>query len=135
LKNEVTISKAVLPELPPEAVANSLGDRRGAKRQYRVENTNIHIREYQDKFVIHVDREDPRKHPLGHLLRDSPETLAAAGTSFYLTKRYLQQGKREEKLQPESEKNKKLLFGALLGLSGFFVLNGIFGLLKRLLLS
>jgi NhaP-type Na+/H+ or K+/H+ antiporter len=35
----------------------------------------LHIREYDDKFTVHLDKVDPRKNPLGHLLVDAPEVL------------------------------------------------------------
>ena len=58
-----------------------LGERRGAKKQYRY--GNLHIREYDDKYVVHVDKVDPRKDPLGHLLKDSPETLLGIASGIY----------------------------------------------------
>ena len=56
---KISISKEVLPELPPEYSETTLGDLRGAKRQYR--SSAAHVREYEDRFTIHIDREDPRK--------------------------------------------------------------------------
>jgi len=52
----------------------------GAKKQYRY--GNLHIREYDDKFLVHTDKIDPRKDPLGHLLFDAPEVLV--GLAFAL---------------------------------------------------
>jgi hypothetical protein len=62
-----------------------LGERRGAKKQYRY--GNLHIREYDDKYVVHVDKVDPRKDPLGHLLKDSPETLLGIVSGIYFGKK------------------------------------------------
>jgi len=50
-----------------------LGQKNGAKRQFRY--GNLHIREYDDKFLVHTDKIDPRKDPLGHLVFDAPEVL------------------------------------------------------------
>jgi hypothetical protein len=58
-----------------------LGERRGAKKQFRY--GNLHIREYDDEYVVHMDNADPRKDPLGHLLKDSPETLLGIASSIY----------------------------------------------------
>ena len=50
-----------------------LGDKKGAKKQFRY--GKLHIREYKDYLVVHMDKVDPRKDPLGHLLIDAPEYL------------------------------------------------------------
>ena len=55
------------------AEETSLGQKNGAKKQYRY--GNLHIREYDDKFLVHVDKIDPRKDPLGHLVMDAPEII------------------------------------------------------------
>jgi len=69
---EISISKEVLQELPVEYEKTRLGEPRGSVRQYRGPS-GLHIREYSDRFVIHRDRVDPRKDPIGHLLIDAPE--------------------------------------------------------------
>ena len=55
------------------AEETSLGDKKGAIRQYR--KGNFHIREYKTKLTVHSDKIDPRKDPLGHLLYDAQEVL------------------------------------------------------------
>lgn len=67
--------------MPSWAEPTMLGDPRGAARQYRY--GNLHIREYADHYAVHTDRIDPRRDPLGHLVRDAPEVLAgiAAGAA------------------------------------------------------
>ena len=50
-----------------------LGQKNGAKRQFRY--GNLYIREYDNKFLVHTDKIDPRKDPLGHLVFDAPEVL------------------------------------------------------------
>jgi hypothetical protein len=52
-----------------------LGDKKGAKRQFR--HGNLHIREYDNHYTIHRDKIDPRTDPLAHLLVDAPEYLIA----------------------------------------------------------
>lgn len=83
--DEIAILKSVLPELPPSFEETYLGDAMGSKRQFR-SRSGLHAREYDDRFVIHTDRFDPRSEPLFHLLFDSPETVFAAGTGLYLAK-------------------------------------------------
>jgi hypothetical protein len=79
--DEIRVSKAALASLPGDYEETRLGDPRGAKRQYR-SSSGVHIREYEDEYAIHVDLVDPRRDPLGHLLRDSPESLLAVGAGL-----------------------------------------------------
>lgn len=77
---DIEVPKDVRPIMLDEAKETRLGDKRGAKKQYRY--GNLHIREYNDKYTVHMDKVDPRKDPLGHLVHDAPEVLvgiAAAG--------------------------------------------------------
>lgn len=129
-KGDISISKEVLPELSPDYEETSLGDRRGARKQYR--SSNVHIREYNDKYTIHIDRADPRKDPVAHLLKDAPETIAAAATSLYFARRSFE---RRASSSAEGERNNRSLFGfSLLNLfSSFLILNGLFRWLKELL--
>jgi hypothetical protein len=71
--DEVEIPKDVRPIMLEGAEETKLGQKNGAKRQYRY--GNLHIREHDDKYLVHMDRIDPRKSPLGHLLLDAPEVL------------------------------------------------------------
>jgi hypothetical protein len=52
----------------------SLGNKNGAKRQFRY--GNLHIREYNDYYTAHRDKIDRREDSLGHLSIDAPEHLA-----------------------------------------------------------
>lgn len=82
---EIAILKSVLPELPFGFEQTYFGDPMGSKRQFR-SRSGLHVREYDDRFVIHMDRFDPRSDPMLHLLFDSPETVLAAGTVLRLAK-------------------------------------------------
>ncbi len=82
---EIEVPKSVRPIMLDAAQETRLGERRGAKKQYRY--GNLHIREYDDKYVVHVDKVDPRKDPLGHLMKDSPETLLGIASGIYFGKR------------------------------------------------
>ena len=77
---KITIPKWRMPKIPRECEETFLGDPDGAIRQYRCE-PNIHLLEYTNRYEVHKDRVDPRKDPVGHLVCDSPETLAALGVA------------------------------------------------------
>ena len=72
--SEIEYPKSSAGELLHDAKATWLGYPKGALRQYR--KGTLHIREYEDKFLVHEDRADPREDPLGHLIYDAPEVLA-----------------------------------------------------------
>jgi hypothetical protein len=135
VSKDVIISKDVLSELPNDYDQTLLGDRRGAKRQYRSSHpssANLHVREYDDRFTIHIDREDPRTNPSGHLLRDAPETIAAAATAMCFAKRSFNKICKISTVDKRSSKFSNVsLFGNLF--LSFAVLNRIFGILKTIL--
>lgn len=94
---EIRVPREVREFMPSWAEPTLLGDPRGAARQYRY--GNLHIREYAGHYTVHADRADPRRDPLGHLVRDAPEVLAAAaaglsaGTLAYLKSRAAGRGR------------------------------------------
>jgi len=71
--DEIEVPKELRPFMLEKAEETLLGHKNGAIRQYRY--GNLHIREYDDKYLLHMDRVDPRKNPLGHLALDAPEVL------------------------------------------------------------
>ena len=71
--DEIEIPKELQSFLLEKAEETSLGQKNGANKQYRY--GNLHIREYDDKFLVHMDKVDPRENPLGHLIHDAPEIL------------------------------------------------------------
>lgn len=76
---DIEVPKDVRPMMFEGAKETMLGDKRGAKKQYRY--GNLHIREYDDKYTVHMDKIDPRKDPLGHLIHDAPEVLIGLATT------------------------------------------------------
>ncbi|MDD9826215.1 MAG: hypothetical protein OXU86_05545 [Thaumarchaeota archaeon] len=74
--DEIEVPLAVREDLPHWVEETPLGDRRGAIAQYRY--GNLHIRRYADRYTVHADEADPRRDPIGHLVRDAPGVLAAA---------------------------------------------------------
>lgn len=77
--NKFDIPKNI--EKPEESglFKRSIGEIKGQLRDYRCSifdsNLGIHVVEFIDKYEIHVDKYDPYKKPLEHLIIDSPETL------------------------------------------------------------
>jgi len=71
--NEIEVPKELREFMLDEAEETLLGKKNGAYKQYRY--GNLHIREYDDKFLVHTDKVDPRKDPIGHLIHDAPEIL------------------------------------------------------------
>jgi len=70
---EIEVPKNLRQFMLEGAEETNLGDKKGARKQFRY--GNLHIREYDDRFTVHSDKIDPRKNPLGHLLIDAPEIL------------------------------------------------------------
>jgi len=71
--DEIEVPKELREFMLEEAEETFLGQKNGAEKQYRY--GNLHIREYNDKFLVHNDKIDPRKDPIGHLVYDAPEVL------------------------------------------------------------
>ena len=117
---EISISKEVLPSIEEFGFEETiLGDPKDSLKQYR-NSTGLHAREYEDRFVIHRDQVDPRIDPLGHLMKDSPETLFSLGGALIASR----------KARAESTRNSLNPFAFIIA---FVTLNRIFRLIKRLL--
>lgn len=71
--DEIEVPKEIREFMLNGAEETNLGQKNGAKKQYRY--GNLHVREYDDKFLVHTDKVDPRKDPLGHLIADAPEVI------------------------------------------------------------
>jgi len=71
--DEIEVPKELREFMPDKAELTKLGQKNGANNQYRF--GNLHIREYDDRFLVHTDKVDPRRDPLGHLIHDAPEVL------------------------------------------------------------
>lgn len=79
--NEIEVPKELREFMIEGAQETSLGQKNGAIRQYRY--GNLHIREYDDKFLVHYDKIDPRKDPFGHLILDAPEVLVGIACAIF----------------------------------------------------
>jgi len=81
LGNEIEVPKELREFMLEEAKETLLGKKNGANKQYRY--GNLHIREYDDKFLVHTDKVDPRKDPIGHLVHDAPEVLIGLACALF----------------------------------------------------
>ena len=79
--DEIEIPKELREFMLEGAEETFLGQKNGAQRQYRY--GNLHIREYDDKFLVHNDRIDPRIDPVGHLVHDAPEVLVGLACAVF----------------------------------------------------
>ena len=72
--DNIIVPKPVRPII--DLYETNLGSKKGAKKQYR--QGNLHIREYDDHYTVHMDSINPEQDPLGHLLFDAPEYVVGA---------------------------------------------------------
>ncbi|MCV0393403.1 MAG: hypothetical protein K5790_08985 [Nitrosopumilus sp.] len=79
--NEIEVPKELREFMLDGAEETILGQKNGAVKQYRY--GNLHIREYNDKFLVHSDIVDPRKDPIGHLVKDAPEVLVGLACAIF----------------------------------------------------
>ena len=79
--DEIEVPKELREFMLEDAKETLLGQKNGAKKQYRY--GNLHIREYDDKFLVHTDKVDPRVNPLGHLVCDAPEILIGIACGIF----------------------------------------------------
>ena len=79
--DEIEVPKELREFMLEDAEETFLGQKNGAQRQYRY--GNLHIREYDDKFLVHNDRIDPRINPVGHLVHDAPEVLIGLACAVF----------------------------------------------------
>jgi len=83
--DEIEIPKEVRHFMPGDTEETVLGQKNGATKQYRY--GNLHIREYYDKYLVHMDKVDPRQDPIGHLVHDAPEILVGIASGIIAGKK------------------------------------------------
>ncbi len=79
--NEIEVPKELREFMLEKAEETILGQKNGAYKQYRY--GNLHIREYENKFLVHTDKVDPRENPIGHLIHDAPEVLIGLACAVF----------------------------------------------------
>ncbi len=80
-RDEIEVPKELREFMLDGAEETFLGQKNGARKQYRY--GNLHIREYDDKFLVHTDKIDPRVDPVGHLVKDAPEFLVGLACGIF----------------------------------------------------
>lgn len=80
-EDEIEVPKELREFMLKDAEETFLGQKNGAQKQYRY--GNLHIREYNNKFLVHTDKIDPRKNPIGHLVQDAPEILIGLACAIF----------------------------------------------------
>ena len=108
--DEIEVPKEIRPFMLEDAEETKLGQKNGANKQYRY--GKLHIREYEDKYLIHMDNVDPRKDPLGHLIFDAPEVLVGLASAAIGGKKIASQIYKNQK-----SKNLSLVTGSLASLA------------------
>ena len=108
--DEIEVPKEIRPFMLEDADETNLGQKNGADKQYRY--GNLHIREYDDKYLIHMDKIDPRKDPFGHLVVDAPEVLIGLVSAFFGGKQIASQIYKIQK-NPKIGRNVSLFGGIL----------------------
>jgi len=99
--DEIEVPKEVRPFMLEGAEETKLGQKNGAIRQFRY--GNLHIREYEDKYLVHVDKVDPRNDPLGHLIHDAPEFLIGIASAYWSGKKVASEVYKLQKNKPFAE--------------------------------
>jgi len=127
-RDEIEVPKELREFMLECAEETRLGQKNGAKRQFRY--GNLHIREYDDKFLVHTDRIDPRKDPIGHLVYDSPEVLIGLACSILggseIAKKFLNNNKSKK-----STATATLLSSIIAGYVGYVAAKRIKNYLKK----
>ena len=121
-RDEIEVPKELRPFMLENAEETSLGQKNGAKKQYRY--GNLHIREYDDKFLVHMDKVDPRKNPLGHLVFDAPEVLiglACAAISGGKTASHIFKNQKNSKFDKQTSAVAGLIESLILGYAGYYI--------------
>ena len=78
----IIVPKSVRPII--ELKETILGGKKGARRQFR--QGTLHIREFDTHYAVHVDKVDPLKSPLAHLIVDAPEYIVGAAAAALVAK-------------------------------------------------
>ena len=79
--DEIKVPKELREFMLEKAEKTFLGQKNGAQKQYRY--GNLHIREYSENYLVHTDKIDPRKDPIGHLVYDAPEVLIGLACAIF----------------------------------------------------
>ncbi len=79
---DLQIMKLSVPHPLEAGFRKGRGDYAGQKANYRLalpDGRGLHVKEYDDYYLIHRDRWDPSIDPLRHIIEDSPQWLPILG--------------------------------------------------------
>jgi hypothetical protein len=134
-ENDIVIPKSARPIIDYEET--QLGDSKGATRQFRL--GNLHIREYNEYYTAHMDKIDPNKDALGHLLFDAPQYLVAILAAISVGTRVgiiIHNNNKNivKKVgsQPNNEIISACVSGSIAGSMSYFMGNIVKGIIKRI---
>jgi hypothetical protein len=129
-ENEILIPKSVRPIIEYEDTL--LGERKGAKKQFRL--GNLHIREYNEYYTAHVDKIDPNKDAFGHLMVDAPQYVMAILAAISVG-RHVSSVVYNDKMNNHNKKefafNTGLVTGSIAGSICYIASNIVKGIIKR----
>lgn len=91
----ITIPKEEVSELPDFFEETNMGLSKGELRQFRDNKAvqSLHIHEFPDYYVAHVDLFNPKFHPVAHGVLDTPGialALVGGAISIYLLAKTIQ---------------------------------------------
>lgn len=74
----IKIPKQEMIQFPPDVHESKMGLSKGAIRQYRDRHAtqSLHIHEFSDHYLVHVDAFNPEDHPVAHGMMDIPGIFA-----------------------------------------------------------
>ena len=126
----ILVPKSVRPII--EYDKTILGSRNNAKKQYRYRN--LHIREYNDYYSLHMDRADPRQDPIGHLIKDAPEEIVYLILAFSFGSkigRWYYNKKKNENIKTTCAISSAAIMGTLTGITAYHVSKCIYSFMKK----
>ena len=85
---DLKVMKWSVPHPLEAGFREGLGDPVGQKANYRLalfDGRGLHVKEYDNYYLIHWDRWDPSIYPLRHIFEDAPHLLPVLGVLGILT--------------------------------------------------
>jgi hypothetical protein len=76
---DLKVMKGAVPHPLEVGFKASVGGPAGQRADYRLslpDGRGIHVREYEDYYLVHWDGRDPSVDPIGHVMEDAPHLLA-----------------------------------------------------------
>jgi len=79
---ETSVSKWGMPHPLEAGFVGSVGELAGQRFDFRLpldDGREVHVREYGDRYTLHLDKVSAVRNPLGHLLSDAPHWIIIGG--------------------------------------------------------